>query len=421
VLERIEAAGLIDFVDITMGSHYARHWMTGGSDQPAGYELESAARIGRRSSVPRIVTGRFRTLVEVEAAIASGTAELVSMVRAHIADPDIVSKTRRGEASRVRPCIGCNQGCQARTSGVDQRMGCVVNPVVGHERTLGERLITRAAVAREVLVVGGGPAGLEAARVAATAGHAVRLVEARPVLGGRLAKAAQAPHLGDLGELLAWYDRELDALGVKIEAGVTVDPATIGSTGAEVIIDASGSVTDRTGRTVAALGVPVPGIEHAVLDPADLFGPGAVMVGGSAVVYDDLGQYEALAVTEHLLTVGADVTMVTRLSAVAGALDAGNRVEPALDRFAVLPGRFEALTRARLVEVRPDLCVVAVRGEQGPRVLPAETTVMIRPRRPRGLDWSAITVPVVTVGDALAPRDLQTAIREGHLAARGIV
>lgn len=354
VVSRVEAEGLIDFIDITMGSHYARHWMAGGSDMHAGYELESARHIGRATVLPRMVTGRFRNLEEVERAIESGSADLVSMVRALIADPEIVAKTRRGEAYRVRPCIGCNQGCQARVSGVDQRMGCVVNPVVGFERSLGENLIERSRAPRSLLVAGGGVAGMEAARVAATAGHEVQLVEAMDSLGGRAAAAGRAPHLQDIGELVAWYRRELHALGVKVELGHRLEVGEVAASAPDVVIDATGSLTDTDPVTIAVLGVEVPGMHHAILDPAELFGPDPPAAGRTAVVYDDLGQYEALAVAEFFLARGTDVTFVTRLPAIAPTLDPGNRVEPTLDRFETHPGRFTALTRARLVEISAD-------------------------------------------------------------------
>ena len=103
---------LIDFLDASIGTYYATHWTIGAMDRPTGYQLPSSGRITAAvPEVPRIVAGRFRTLADAEAVLRSGQADLVSMVRAHIADPDIVRKTRAGRADEVRPCIGCNQGC----------------------------------------------------------------------------------------------------------------------------------------------------------------------------------------------------------------------------------------------------------------------------------------------------------------------
>ena len=127
------------------------------------------------ATVPTLVTGRFRTLAEADEVIRNGLADLVGMTRAHIADPDIVRKTTAGRADEVRPCIACNQGCVGGLSL--GRLACAVNSDVGFERE--HRGAYRPVdVARDVLVVGGGPAGLEAARVAAVRGHRVVLCEA---------------------------------------------------------------------------------------------------------------------------------------------------------------------------------------------------------------------------------------------------
>ena len=163
VARRLTDLRLIDFLDASIGTYYATHWTIGAMDRPTGYQLPSSGRITAAvPEVPRIVAGRFRSLGDAEAVLRSGQADLVSMVRAHIADPDIVRKTRAGRADEVRPCIGCNQGCLGRTAGVDLRLGCVVNPAMGREASLSEDLIGRTARPRRIVVVGGGPAGLEA-------------------------------------------------------------------------------------------------------------------------------------------------------------------------------------------------------------------------------------------------------------------
>ena len=198
VARRLAALGLIDFLNASMGDYYAMHHIMGGMDRPAGYMLPSSGKItGSVTGIPRIVTGRFRTLEEAEQALRTGECDLVSMVRAHIADPDIVRKTRDGRAAEVRPCIGCNQGCIARTSGVNLRLGCTVNPAVGREKQYGDDVIGTTAQPRRVVVIGGGPAGLEAARVARLRGHDVALYEGFDRLGGALNVACRAPRPRD--------------------------------------------------------------------------------------------------------------------------------------------------------------------------------------------------------------------------------
>jgi 2,4-dienoyl-CoA reductase-like NADH-dependent reductase (Old Yellow Enzyme family) len=130
VCRRVEADGLIDYVNISHSDYYDNAETIAGMDRPSGYQLPTSRRIGEGLSIPRLVVGRFGTLDDVEQVLREGGAELVNMVRAHIADPMLVQKSREGRSAEVRPCIACNQGCigGAVSRG---RMGCVVNPAAG--------------------------------------------------------------------------------------------------------------------------------------------------------------------------------------------------------------------------------------------------------------------------------------------------
>jgi 2,4-dienoyl-CoA reductase-like NADH-dependent reductase (Old Yellow Enzyme family) len=153
---------LIDYFNASLGDYYRMDSMVGGMQSPSGYELPSSAQLTEGVTVPRIVSGRIRTLEEAEQVLREGVADLVSMVRAQIADPDLVRKTREGRVDEVRPCIACNQGCIGGLMR-DMRLGCLVNPAVGFEAALAEDLIVRTAAPKKILIVGGGPAGMEAA------------------------------------------------------------------------------------------------------------------------------------------------------------------------------------------------------------------------------------------------------------------
>jgi hypothetical protein len=194
--------------DASHGDYYQMDRMTGTMAEVAGYELEPNAPLLASVSVPRMVTGRFRTLEEAEGVLREGHADIVSLVRAQIADPDLVFKTREGRADQVRPCIACNQGC---VGGLLQtgRMGCVVNPAAGVESFLDERAMSRSGTPKKVLIVGGGPAGMEAARVAALRGHRVILAEAGPRLGGAILAARRAPRMQAIGDFTDWLEREV--------------------------------------------------------------------------------------------------------------------------------------------------------------------------------------------------------------------
>ena len=354
VSQRVVGQGLVDYVNVTMGDYYAMHWMMGGMDRPAGYMLGSSGQVTAAvSGVPRLVTGRFRTLEEVEQVLREGAADIVSMVRAHIADPDLVRKTREGRAHEVRPCIGCNQGCIARTAGRDLRMACTVNPAVGYELTLAEDLIGTTADPRRVVVVGGGPAGMEAARTARLRGHEVILFEAYPALGGTLNVLRQAPMMQGFEDIADWLRQEIDRLGVDVRTGIHVDADEVMAQHPDDVIVAAGAEPVLDGRLIAAPGEPVMGIglPH-VLTSIELLTGARPELGTTALVVDDLGSYEAVAVAEFLLHRGVAVTVATRHPEFGGLVEAAMRMEPALVRLHAVGPTFTVHARSQLLEVR---------------------------------------------------------------------
>jgi NADPH-dependent 2,4-dienoyl-CoA reductase/sulfur reductase-like enzyme len=321
----------------------------------------------------------------------------------------------------VRPCIACNQGC---IGGLirNQRLGCLVNPAVGFERTLSERLIKRTARPRKVLVVGGGPAGMEAARVSALMGHEVVLAEASARLGGAVQAARRAPRLHTIGDIIDWQESELARLGVEVRLDSYMDADEVLAERADAVIVATGSLPRMDGVQFGDPGRPAAGVDLPhVLSSHDLLVGAARDHGASALVLDDTGHYEAIAAAETLIAKGLAVTYLTRLPQFAPYVETTMRVVPALERL--YEGDFTVLTRHQLVEIRPG--EVSIRPSQSRRVrtLPADTVVLVGHNEPmRGL-FDALQGrqgDLHLVGDARAPRDLQAAIAEGHRAARAL-
>lgn len=425
VVRRLEAEGLIDFVNASQGSYYSTPSMLPTHGMGTGSMLASSAPIAAAASrIPRIVAGRFQTLEDAAAVLADGVADLVGMVRPMLADPDLISKYRRGEADRVRPCIGCNQGCVGSILGPMHRVGCAVNPAAGMETVLAETLIEKAGTPRRVAVVGGGPAGMEAARLAALRGHEVTLYEAGERTGGALRVAEHAPALEAMGQLADWYERELDHLGVTVRTGRAVRSDEVAAeTGADTVIVASGSVSSGDPSSVAVPGTPAKVLPGArVVDARDLLVQRtADHRSTTAVVVDDTGLYEAAAAAEFLLEAGADVTYVTRHPQFAAGLEMIARAEPTWQRLRA-HGRIEVLTEVHVCEVGAGSCTVRpLRGGQD-RILAADLVVVAGYRLPVNENGPGprATVHTVTVGDARSPRGIQEAIREGHLAGRSI-
>ena len=211
-----------DYISLHMGAYWRFHKLIAPADDPLGVEMAANNVIKPVISKPTMVTGRIMTLDHASALVASGEADMVSMVRALIADPNLVNKARNRDEDKIRPCIGTNMGCVGQLM-TGRGLGCVVNASAGRERVLSFEPHDRVESPKRILVVGGGPAGLEFARTAALRGHHVELHEAMQRLGGQVTMAASAPKRGDLGAIVDWLADELDTLGVEIHLNSYVD------------------------------------------------------------------------------------------------------------------------------------------------------------------------------------------------------
>lgn len=384
-VQALEDEHLIDFVDVSLGDYHAFPKLIGGMHEPMGYEMPTSAPIARAARTPAIVTGRFRTLEEADQIIRLGDADLVALTRAHIADPQLVNKTLAGHPEQVRPCIACNQGCVGGLLGPAARMGCTVNPAIGAEDSLDDTRLTPVATPRRVLVVGGGPAGMEAARVAALRGHTVTLAEAADDLGGTLRIAARAPQRHGIADIAVWLEQEIYRLGVDVRLSSYLSADDIRSLAPDAVILATGSLPRMDGIQLSHPGEPIAGIERPhVLSSWDLLLERPPRPVKSAVVIDDVGHYEGIAAAEHLLAQGAEVHFVTRHAAFAHQMEAALSAEPALQRFA--RGRFTLHLRTRALAIGQNdvelLPAYLPAGGPGAFRVPAERVVFISHNAP---------------------------------------
>ena len=287
-----EASGTVDFFNAIYGRidtelKLAVDCMPGMASPEAPF-LARAGAFKQAVGLPVFHATRITSLETARRAISDGLLDMVAMTRAHIADPDLIAKLARGEEERVRPCVGATH-CMSPL-----RPTCIHNPSTGHEGTL-PHAIQRATTKRRVLVAGGGPAGLEAARVCAERGHDVRLCEAAEKLGGQVLLAAQASWRSELSGIVEWRARELEQLGVDVRLSSPVESGSVGND-ADIVIVATGGVPDLDW---------IEGAEHCT-SVWDVLAGSASAVEDS-IVYDGTGRHAALTAAEAIRQAGGEV------------------------------------------------------------------------------------------------------------------
>jgi 2,4-dienoyl-CoA reductase-like NADH-dependent reductase (Old Yellow Enzyme family)/thioredoxin reductase len=366
-------------------------------DDPGGCFLDLAAGIRRLVEIPVIGIGNITTPEMAEAALVRGDCDAVAIGRALLADPDWVSKAAAGQSSDIRPCIATVQGCAGMLQTGDP-ISCAVNPEVGRE----SRPATQKDELSAVTVIGGGPAGMEAARRAAELGHEVVLLERGKRLGGQLRWASATPTLRHFESLIAWYERRLTNLGVDVRLDTPYNGGTSDGPGNRQLIVATGAEVE----------IPViEGLDALATWTGDMVFEGAPSTIGTTALAERLvvlgGGQRALPTALWLAERGARVKL---LSDIRFGSDTSG-----LARRAYL-ARLEKAGIER-VEGR-----AAAFEEQGVAladgtILPCDGVVLVEPMRsarPSSAPGAAL------IGDARQPRDISAAIAEGRQAAESI-
>ncbi len=307
-----DASGNVDYVSCGAGNYvdYDRLMATFVYGEKQGVPLAAALK----SVVKQIqITAEchIRTPENANYTIASGDADLVSIVRGQIADPHWVNKTRSDREDDIRGCISCNQMCWGRRSR-DYWISCLINPSAGREFEWGGDRFTRSDTPKKVLVVGAGPAGLEAARVTAERGHKVTLVEALGDLGGQFRLAGLAPRRGQITELLGWYLRQFEKLGVEVQYFTPMDESDILEFGADEVVLATGSLPDASAQQRwLPEAEQLPGLENGKVYSCEEVFRDQADLGKSVIVLDEGGNWRGAGTAWYLADKGHQVTIVT--------------------------------------------------------------------------------------------------------------
>ena len=408
----IENDAKVDYLNVIAGTNMdrllrAEHW----PPTPARHGLFVHLAAGIRSAVelPVFTVGRITDPVQAERILADGDADMVGMTRAHVADPDLIAKLRDGRIDDIRPCVGANVCIRNGLEG--RSIGCIHNPQAGRELTWGDPAPARRGL--DVAVIGGGPAGLEAARVAALRGHRVTLHERSEHLGGQLRTWTRLASKRELGRIVKWQQRQLERLQVRIRLGHRVESAR-NLDGAEVVVLATGALPGPVSVDGAA--------EHGVslCTAHDILDSDPISIAPS-LVWDRAGGGAAVAAAEHLAEAGCRVVLVTPSMAVADDVDLTNRV-PLYRRL--YERSVEMLPDSEVVCVDADGVVVAnVYTGRESTISGIERVVVCNAAE--ACDALADTLRkaglrVLMAGDTVSPREVDIAMAEGALAAREI-
>jgi 2,4-dienoyl-CoA reductase-like NADH-dependent reductase (Old Yellow Enzyme family) len=335
-LRYLEERDLIDYISCGTGSYlhdFSKIVPSFHFDMKLG---PPDAAVYRAALGKTLVTAesRIKTPENAEAVLSDGRSDMVSIVRGQIADPHFANKARQGRREDIRPCISCNQVCIGRRMR-DYWASCLVNPSVSREHEWDGDTSGTAEVPKDILIVGGGPAGLETARVAAERGHRVRLVEKRDALGGQFRLAAGQPERGEIGQLLDWYATQLEKLQVRVELKTELTEDDIRNSGADSVILCTGSRPNRTGfQRVYAHRNGLPGVDQENVCTVHDVLEGEVVPGTNVLLLDDIdGWWPASGTALHLARQRHFVTIATASEKAAAKLDLSLTGDTTRERF----------------------------------------------------------------------------------------
>jgi 2,4-dienoyl-CoA reductase-like NADH-dependent reductase (Old Yellow Enzyme family) len=391
----------VDYISVMVGNNNrlearVRHWPP--TPAPKGLFRDAARTIKQAVGVPVCAVGGITTAALANDLLVAGDADLVGMVRAQIADADLLGKTRRNEVADVRPCVGANVCVNELLAA--RPLACLVNPDAG---TPGQTVPEVDVAGRRAVVIGAGPGGLEAARRLGILGYDVTLFEREPVVGGQVAAWSQAPSRREVARYLRWQERQLDRLGVTVRLGTEATVRDVSALEPAVVVAA-------TGATPAPLKVAAGDGSVRIVDPITAL---RTPPDGDVLVFDEVGELDGAFIAERLAaTPGVRVTLATSRLHV-GEGEGINTLFPMIRRLAEIGVDVVERVRPSALaggEVRLD----GVFGERG-RTVRATSLVPWCGGTPSvglidGLRSAGLR-PIV-IGDALRPRRALHATQE---------
>ncbi|MCE3027328.1 dimethylglycine demethylation protein DgcA [Salinicola sp. DM10] len=305
-----DATGMVDFFGV-IGSGCDTHDTLANVIPNMSYPpepfLHLAAGIKEVVSVPVIHAQNIKDPTQAERILEGGYVDLVGMTRAHIADPHIIAKIKNGQTDQIRQCVGANYCIDRQYQGLD--VLCIQNAATSREYMGLPHIIEKTSgPKRKVVVVGGGPGGMEAARVSAERGHDVTLIEAQSQLGGQITLAARAPQRDQIAGITRWYEMELARLGVDIQLDTRADDSMVRDLQPDLVVLANGGHPFL--EQVPEWGYSDNPEESLAVSSWDILS-GKVEPGKNVLVYDTMCEFSGMSTADYLASKGATVEIVT--------------------------------------------------------------------------------------------------------------
>lgn len=403
---RLEATGKIDYISVTFGT-WRRYILD--MSAPPGAIIYAVARIKGAVSLPVIASQRINDPILAEKILADGHADLIGMARALICDPELPSKAREGRLDDIRACVACLQEC--RQKPVAGTVKCTQNAAAGRERSLGIGSIKPAATRKRITVIGGGPAGMEAARVAALRGHEVTLYEKDTRLGGQVNIASRAPTRGEIENVVRYLSRQVEKLGVKLCLGEEATSQMVLQENPDAVVVATGSVP-LLPPLDGADGLRIASVWDVLQEKVDV---------GQKVVVVDGGEsfWQCCGTAEFLANAGKQVEIISRLYYIGMEIPAES-IAGLYDRLFKAGVVLSPMTALKRAQGNTLICSHVVSGKER-EITAVDTVVMAVGNRACDELYRSLkgnVSEVYAIGDCLAPRRIPEAIREGHMVGR---
>jgi len=302
IAEQVAGSGKFDFINLIRGHIDTDAALTNVipiAGQASAPHLDFAGEVRRHTRFPVFHAAKISDVATARHAISTGQLDMVGMTRAHIADPHIAIKVARGEEARIRPCVGATY-CLDRIYESGDAL-CIHNASTGREARIPQIISPSDSERRRVVVVGGGPGGLEAARVAAERGHRVTLLEAAAHVGGQIQLLVRNPRRKDLIGIVDWRVQELERLGVDIQCNVYAEEEEVLALKPDVVVVATGGIAQHPPLSEGA---------NLVCSSWDILA-GDEQAGASVLLYDDSGSHVGMSAAEVIANAGVQLEVVS--------------------------------------------------------------------------------------------------------------